>query len=111
MKKILLVTLLISPFFIEAGELIQGATLIEVANTNNNGPDFAIIVEGGTGTGVCSSSSNKAITFPEAKKQSDDSYKQSFAIALAAVTTGMKVRVHNFDDFDCGGANFISISK
>ncbi len=31
---------------INAGELINGATVIEVTNTNNNGADFAVILQG-----------------------------------------------------------------
>ena len=92
-----------------AGELIRDATIIEVANTNNNGADFAIMLQGGTGP--CLSPIRTVITFPESKKQSDESYSQSFTIALTALANGMKVRVHNFEDNSCTGANFISISK
>jgi len=94
------------PVHAYAGELIQGATVVEVANTYNNGADFAIKVEGGTG--VCSTASY--IVFPESKQQSADSNKQAFSIALTALTTGRKVRIHNFEDNACDGANFISIT-
>jgi len=90
-----------------AGELVRDATVVEVANTNSNGADFAVRLEGGTG--ICSTAN--VIVFPESKKQSADSYKQSFSIALAALTTGAKVRIHNFEDDSCNGANFIAISS
>ena len=106
-KRILLSVLLVTPLTCGAGQLITNATILEVANTNNNGPDFAIRMEGGSG--VCASST--WISFPENKKQSDDSYKQAFSIALTALTTGKKVRIHNFEDDSCSGANFISISN
>ena len=94
---------------INAGELIEGATVIEVANTSGNGADFAVILQGGTG--ICVHPTRTLIKFPEAKKQSDASYKQSFSLALSALATGMKVRIHNFEDDSCAGANFISVSK
>ncbi len=92
-----------------AGELIRDATVIEVANTASNGADFAVILQGGIG--VCLHPTRTLIKFPEAKKQSDDSYKQSFSLALSALATGMKVRIHNFEDDSCSNANFISVSK
>ncbi len=90
-----------------AGELVRDAIVVEVANTYNNGADFAVRLEGGTG--ICSAAI--WIVFPESKKQSVDSYQQAFAIALSALTTGTRVRVHNFEDDSCDGANFISITN
>lgn len=103
----MLFALLAAPLPCIAGQLIMNAVILEVANASNNGPDFALKLEGGTG--VCSTST--WIIFPENKKQSDDSYKQAFSIALTALTTGNKVRIHNFEDDSCSGANFISISR
>ncbi|MCH2157271.1 MAG: DUF5992 family protein [Oleiphilaceae bacterium] len=91
-----------------AGELIRGAKVVEVANTTNNGPDFAVILEGGSG--VCFSD-RTVITFPESKKQSDASYQQAFSIAIAALSTGHKVRIHNFESDACNEASFILVSK
>ena len=94
-----------------SGELVRDAYVTEVANTNNNGADFAIILTGGTG--VCTGSERVVITFPKSKfsGQSPGSYNQAFAIALTAFSTGAKVRAHNFEDNSCHGANFISVSK
>lgn len=112
-KKLLIVLLstisLTTSLNVNAGELINGATIVEVTNTNNNGADFAVILTGGTGP--CVSPSRTIIVFPESKKQSDESYRQAFSIALAGLANGMKVRVHNFEDNSCTGANFISLSK
>ena len=100
------------PVICFAGQLITGATVIEVANTSYNSPDFAVIVEGGIPTpNNCEQGGRIIFTFPEAKKQSDESYKQAFTIALTALSTGKTVRIHNFEDDSCSGANFISISK
>ena len=108
-KKLFVIALKTTSLATHSGELIRDATVIEVSNTYYNGPDFMIILKGGTGT--CLSATRTMITFPESKKQSDESYKQSFAIALSALSTGMKVRVHNFESDSCLGANFISISS
>jgi hypothetical protein len=106
-KKLAIIFLMIFPIAGFSGELVRNTTILEVTNTFNNGPDFAIRIEGGTG--VCSTTS--WLIFPESKKQSADSYKQAFSIALAALTTGHKVRVHNFSNNLCSEANFISITK
>jgi hypothetical protein len=108
-KKVLLAILIGIPVSANSGELIRDATVIEVANTNSNGADFAVILQGGVG--VCLSPTRTVITFPESKKQSDVSYNQAFSIALTALATGMKVRVHNFENDSCSGANFISATK
>ncbi|MCG7586818.1 DUF5992 family protein, partial [Photobacterium sp. OFAV2-7] len=93
LKKLLSFSLLIGLSLpVNAGELVHGATILEVANTNNNGADFAIFIQGGAG--ICQS----RIVFPERKKQSEESYKQAFSIALTALASGNKVRIHNFED-------------
>lgn len=99
--------ILFATFQVSSGQLAVNANVVEVANTNSNSQDFAIKLSGGTG--ICSGST--WIVFPESKKQSEDSYKQAFAIALTALTAGSKVRIHNFEDDSCSGANFISITK
>lgn len=106
---VLLAVSLVSPLTANAGELIRDATIIEVSNTNNNSADFAVVLQGGTGS--CVSPTRTIIVFPESKKQSDESYSQSFSIALAGLANGMKVRVHNFEDDSCSGANFISLYR
>ena len=109
-RNIALIALSIAlPLGANAGELIKDATIVEVSNTSSGGPDFAIILQGGTG--VCASTTTALIKFPEPANQSDDSYKQAFSLALSALTTGMKVRVHNFADNSCAGASFIAVSK
>lgn len=89
-----------------SGQLLVGK-VVEVANTSNNTKDFVLRLS--DSSGVCSGVT--WIRFPEAKKQSDDSYKQAFSIALTALSTGDNVRIHNFEDDSCDGANFISIFK
>ena len=88
-----------------AGELVRDATIIEVANTAYGSPDFVVKVAGGTG--ICTT---VFIIFPEAKAKSPTSNKQAIATALLAFSTGKKVRIHNFEDNACDGANFISIT-
>ena len=97
----------IAPCTIFAGELVRDATVTEVANTAFGGAEFAVRLSGGTG--VCAAAT--FIIFPEAKAASAASNKQAIATALLAFSTGKKVRIHNFQDDSCVGANFISISN
>ena len=92
-----------------SGELVRYATLAEVASNGSNTTNFAVLVEGGTG--ICAGSPTNWIYFSETKAPSIASYNQSFSIALAALSTGKKVRIHNYTDNSCAGADFISISK
>lgn len=95
---------LLSPFFVLAGELVRGATIIEVASSSNNNDVFYVKLSGGTGP--CA---NGSVLFPAAKSQSKESYNQAFSIALTAVTSGKKIRIHNYENDTCTGANFIGI--
>ncbi|ABE53501.1 hypothetical protein Sden_0204 [Shewanella denitrificans OS217] len=104
--KLLAVTCLLLPSFASAGELTIGATVLEVAtNATGSGKNFAIKVEGGVGP--C----NGWIYFLEDSAASAATYSQAFSIALTALSSDKKVRVHNFTDDACTGARFISISK
>ena len=107
LKVFLLAILSTSSLNLSAGELIQGATIVEVANTAFGGAEFAVRLSGGTGT--CATA--PYIIFPEAKASSAASNKQAIATALLAFSTGRKVRIHNFQDDSCTGANFIAISN
>ena len=91
----------------QAGELLRDGTVVEVANTYGGAADFAIRVTGGTG--VCAN--NVWIVFPESKAVSANSYKQAISTALLAFSANKKVRIHNFEDNNCYGANFISVSN
>ncbi|SFD42294.1 DUF5992 family protein [Pseudoalteromonas denitrificans] len=101
---------LLLTFNLSAGELIRNAKITQLANTNNNTQDFVIITAGGTG--LCAKNSN-IISFPKSAyiNQSDKAYNQSFAIALAALTSGATIKVHNFNKTSCSEANSISIMK
>jgi hypothetical protein len=88
------------------GELVQGATVIEVASTYLGGPELAVRLAGGIG--VCGGTT--WIIFPESKAASVTSHKQVIATALLAFSMQKKVRIHNFQDNSCTGANFISVS-
>jgi Family of unknown function (DUF5992) len=90
-----------------AGELVRDATVTEVANSFGGGAEFTVKAVGGTG--VCAGAA--WIVFPEAKAKSANTHKQAIATALLAFSSGKKVRIHNFEDDSCVGANFISISN
>ncbi|XOV77528.1 MAG: DUF5992 family protein [Aestuariibacter sp.] len=110
MKKYLIALLLISSQ-VSAGELVSGATIVDMGNTNNNSPDFALFLKGGIGT--CSTSGVYKIVFPEIKfqSQSSKSFDHAFSMAMMGLATGKKVRIYNFEDDSCLGANFISVSN
>jgi hypothetical protein len=103
-KRILLLSLLMCSNSGISGELVSGATIYEVASSSSNKDVFYIKLSGGTGP--CA---NKSVEFPSSKSQSKESYNQAFSIALAALSSGKKIRVHNYEDASCLGANFIGI--
>jgi hypothetical protein len=105
MLKVGLIALaILTPSLSNAGELVKGATILEVASSNGNQDVFWVRFSGGTGP--CA---NASVDFPASKSQSKESYNQSFSIALSAAATGSKIRVHNYEDDNCQGANFISV--
>ncbi|MCG9680933.1 MULTISPECIES: DUF5992 family protein [Vibrio] len=95
-----------------AGQLVKDVQLLEVAsNATNGGKSFAVLIDGGNGVCAGTPTAKQWIYFPEAKFNSIASYNQSFSLALTALTTGKSVRIHNYADNSCTGADFISISK
>ncbi|MCE9687163.1 DUF5992 family protein [Shewanella sp. AS16] len=90
---------------LQAGELVRNAIITEIASSSNNQDVFYLSLSGGTGP--CA---NASILFPAAKSQSKESYAQAFAIALAAAASGKKIRIHNYENDSCVGANFIGMS-
>lgn len=108
MFKKLMAIMLLSPLCLQAAELTTNATVIEVVtHGNKNVENFGIRVEGGTG--ICPN--GQWIIFSEDKFPSTVSYAQSFSIALMALKDGNKVRIHNYNDNSCDGANFIAITR
>ena len=87
-----------------AGNLADQAIIKEVASSNGNGDVFYLRLGGGTGP--CA---NLSVDFPRSKSQSEQSYDQAFAIALAASMSGKRVQVYNYENDDCSGANFIRV--
>jgi hypothetical protein len=104
-EALLVITLLTMSAGVQAGELIRDGLITEIGNTYSNGKDFTIKVEGGIG--LC----NTWVLFPESKAGSTSNHEQAFQIALAAVTNNKKVRIHNFENSSCDGANFISLMR
>lgn len=90
-----------------SGELIKGATIVEVASNGTKGKNFGVRIEGGTG--ACAG--KIWIFFLEAQAPSIATYNQSFSLALTALSTGMTVRLHHYTEESCVNADFISLSK
>ena len=104
----ILLCVLLVPLITNAGELVRGATVEQVASNGSNDESFAIQVEGGTG--VCAGNPTQWIYFPEGKVTSFATYNHSFSIALTALTNNKTVRVHNYVGSECNQADFISIN-
>lgn len=96
-----------------AGELIRGATIIDLAANaalpydGTNKKSFAILLEGGTGKCV----GKGWIYIPEEMASSSNSYNQIFSIALMAHASGKKIRLHNYATDTCQTADFISVVR
>jgi len=91
-------------FYSGAGELVRDAVITEVASSSGNKDVFYVKLKGGTGP--CAGGS---VLFPANKSQSEQSYNQAFSIALAVAMSGKKIRIHNYSNNDCHGANFIGV--
>jgi len=88
-----------------AGDLVINGTVKAVTNTSSNLQNFAIQVAGGS-PNVCGSG---WINFPISAGADADAHKRAFALALTALTTGLRVRVHNYHGSDCNTASYIEL--
>ncbi|MEZ8822883.1 DUF5992 family protein [Vibrio amylolyticus] len=108
MKKVCLCILICLSGLVEAGGLVQNATVVSVENTKNLDVDsFVVNVSGGTG--ICA---NSLVFFPAAATGShQEIYRRAFSIALTALSTGMKVDIHSFSDDTCDNATWLKVKK
>ena len=113
MKKLVfigLITILSSHLI--AGEYIAiGSEITQVFNTNGNTPSFGIVVTGGSGPCV-----GRQITFPisaagDIKDGKSNIHLRAYSTSLTALTTGLKVDIHNYSGSDCKNAAFIRIKR
>ena len=104
MRSLLCASLFFLPFYSGAGELVRNAVITEVASSGDNKDVFYVKLKGGTGP--CA---NGSVEFPANKSQSEKSYNQAFSIALAAAMSGKMIRIHNYSNNECSGANFIGV--
>lgn len=88
-----------------AGDLVIGGTIKAVTNTSSNQSNFAVQVAGGSPNNCATG----WINFPLSAGADADTLKRAFAIALTAMTTGMKVRIHNYHGSDCNNASYIEL--
>jgi hypothetical protein len=89
----------------DAADLVLDARVTAVTNTSSNLQNFAIKVSGGS-LNVCGSG---WINFPLGAGADADTHKRAFALALTAMTAGLRVRVHNYHGNDCGNASYIEL--
>jgi hypothetical protein len=89
-----------------AGDLVTGGRVVRIANTGNNLNVFSVEVAGGS-QNLCS---NVWITFPATAAPDADTYKRAYAAALVALTTGVLVRVYNYQNNSCDAASYIELA-
>lgn len=117
MKKYLFVTLLaLTPGLAMAGELVKDAEITMIGNISgaNGNNDFFIRVKGGVGPCAGAPGADQNIIFPVSVPASSgdaDAVARAYSLALAAFTTGTKVRVYNMVDNTCNKASYIHTSK
>jgi hypothetical protein len=104
-KPLISILLLICASLSFSGEyiVIEG-TITAIANTNGNGENFTVWIEGGTGP--CA---NAGITFPIAAAGSDKVFERAYATALAAYMAGKKVTIHDYAGDSCTNASYIRV--
>ena len=98
---------LYSPFVFAGEYLARNAIVTHVANTSSNEKNFAIQVSGGS-IGTCS---GKWIVFPESAAANSAAHQRAYSTALTALTTGLKVQIHNYTNGTCSLASYIEIVK
>lgn len=87
------------------GQLLNGANIITLTNVSSNKDQFAIKTSGGSG--ICA---GKAILFPSWKAVSEKAHSRAYSAALTALTTGLKVKIHNYENDSCTEATFIRLN-
>lgn len=95
---------------VSAGNLITGATISEIASSNDGHSDN-FYLKFSSGDGFCATNGSFAV-FPRDMAPTDDAFNRMFSIALTAYTLGKPVRVYSygFDD-DCRKASMIEIKN
>ncbi|GAA6135241.1 hypothetical protein NBRC116188_20310 [Oceaniserpentilla sp. 4NH20-0058] len=107
MKKVLSPLLLLGLCFnAYAGDIANGATVLKVANISSNVDTFAVTVD----SSLVDCARN-IIFFPASAAPNKESHARAYSTALTALSTGMKVRLYNYDSNSCTDASFIEISK
>jgi uncharacterized protein DUF5992 len=107
MKKLFFVLLLAFPILSNAAlQLVKGATITSIANTNGDQESFTIWISGGTGPCV-----DSTLTFPKTAVSSLEIYQRAYATALAAFAAGFTVTAHDYQSELCHNAGYIKITK
>lgn len=99
----------------QAGELVNGATIKGIANTNNNVPNMFVVYLTG-GSGPCAGNSVSFQMAPligdtDTKTSIREQFSRTYALALAAYTAGRKVTIHNYANSDCSGVLYLNVSN
>ncbi|MET1257498.1 DUF5992 family protein [Aliikangiella maris] len=86
--------------------VIVDATIEAVGNTSGNKANFYVRTTGGAGPCV-----GQQITFPEADASNPNAHQRAYSAALMALSSGMKVKIHNYFSDSCDRASFIEVIK
>jgi hypothetical protein len=100
-----LVTLIAAFSTAHAGDLVVNGAVVRVANTGDNQPVFSIQVSGGS-PNLCGGG---WITFPVSAAADVEAHRRAYAAALLALSTGMNVRVYNYQSNSCDSAAYIEL--
>ena len=106
-KSLVFSTSILMTSLANAGQLITASTITSVTNVGSNKDQFVIYFSGGTG--VCTV--NDYIVFPADAAISKEAHNRAYTLALTALTTGMKVVIHNYESAACDRASFIRVNK
>lgn len=108
MKKSFLFFILFSMSpLIFADYIATNASVLKVRNTASNTNTFEIVLE--EGSTICN---GQVIAFPHTKAASPEVHSRGYALALTALTTGMKIRVYSYTEVaPCRNAAYIELSR
>ena len=92
---------------INAGEIARG-NIDEMYNSLSGQNAFGILMSA-TSLGPCA---GRWVKIQEANFPNNiESYKFAFSMAMTAIATGKKIRIHNYSSDSCDGATFIGLYK
>ncbi|WP_325892443.1 DUF5992 family protein [Grimontia sp. NTOU-MAR1] len=104
MTRIISLSLVLFATVSHAEYIVKDAIITSIANTNSNGENFTVWVEGGSGP--CT---DRAVTFPRRAVSSNEIHARAYSAALSALSTNHKVDIYDYSGSNCGNASYIRL--